>query len=111
MPTGQAWGFYDILKTRLLTALNGRFCIQVGHVTGSWLLVAVRIGLWKALRVVAVQGGDVINYLKHPEKIGVNVAPYITIPTTAGMGAEITLGVAFIEKNARHGHPQNPRET
>ena len=46
----------------------------------------------KALRVVALQGGDVIDYLKHPEKIGVNVAPYITIPTTAGTGAEITFG-------------------
>ena len=46
----------------------------------------------KALRVVVTQGGDVIDYLKNPDRIGSNVAPYITIPTTAGTGAEITFG-------------------
>ena len=46
----------------------------------------------KALRVVTTQGGDVIDYLKDPDRIGTNVAPYITIPTTAGTGAEITFG-------------------
>ena len=46
----------------------------------------------KALRVVARQGGAVIDYLKNPASIGPDVAPYITIPTTAGTGAEITFG-------------------
>ncbi len=46
----------------------------------------------KALRVVAVQGGEVMDYLKDPSIITKNVAPYITIPTTAGTGAEITFG-------------------
>ena len=46
----------------------------------------------KALRVVAIQGGEILEYLKDPEKIGTDVAPYITVPTTAGTGAEITFG-------------------
>lgn len=46
----------------------------------------------KALRVVALQSGEIIEFLEDPEKIGANVAPYITIPTTAGTGAEITFG-------------------
>ena len=46
----------------------------------------------KALRVVAEQDGEVIDYLKDPNKILKNVAPYITIPTTSGTGAEITFG-------------------
>ncbi|MEK9679199.1 MAG: iron-containing alcohol dehydrogenase [Rhodospirillaceae bacterium] len=46
----------------------------------------------KALRVVAVQGGEVMDYLKDPSIITKDVAPYITIPTTAGTGAEITFG-------------------
>lgn len=46
----------------------------------------------KALRVVTNQGGAVMDYLQDPGKIGPDVAPYITIPTTAGTGAEITFG-------------------
>lgn len=46
----------------------------------------------KALRIVTNQGGRVLDYLKDPDKIGRNVAPYITIPTTAGTGAEVTFG-------------------
>ncbi len=46
----------------------------------------------KALRVVATHGEPVIEYLKDPDKITADVAPYITIPTTAGTGAEITFG-------------------
>ncbi len=46
----------------------------------------------KALRIVARQGGAVIDYLKDHSKIGPDVAPYITVPTTAGTGAEITFG-------------------
>lgn len=46
----------------------------------------------KALRVAVTHPEPVIEYLKDPSKITSNVAPYITIPTTAGTGAEITFG-------------------
>ena len=96
LPTGQAWAVFDDIPEnptidgveRALLSYKSEACDGVVAVGGGSVL-----GLsGKALRVVAVQGGDVINYLKHPEKIGVNVAPYITIPTTAGTGAEITFG-------------------
>ena len=46
----------------------------------------------KALRVIATQDVSIIDILNNPDKITANVAPYITIPTTAGTGAEITFG-------------------
>jgi alcohol dehydrogenase class IV len=46
----------------------------------------------KALRVATNHAEPIIEYLKDPSKITANVAPYITIPTTAGTGAEITFG-------------------
>jgi alcohol dehydrogenase class IV len=46
----------------------------------------------KALRVAATHPELIIEYLKDPSKITAKVAPYITIPTTAGTGAEITFG-------------------
>jgi 4-hydroxybutyrate dehydrogenase len=46
----------------------------------------------KALRVAATHAGPIIDYLLDPDKITSGVAPYITIPTTAGTGAEITFG-------------------
>lgn len=46
----------------------------------------------KALRVAATHPGPIIEYLEDPSGITANVAPYITIPTTAGTGAEITFG-------------------
>jgi len=46
----------------------------------------------KALRTVATHSEPLIEYLKDGGKIGPDVAPYITIPTTAGTGAEITFG-------------------
>ncbi len=45
----------------------------------------------KALRVAVSHPGPFISYLKPDAKIGPDVPPYITIPTTAGTGAEITL--------------------
>ena len=46
----------------------------------------------KALRVAATHAIPVIDFLKDPSKITADVAPYVTIPTTAGTGAEITFG-------------------
>lgn len=46
----------------------------------------------KALRVATHQGGPILNILNNLDKITSDVAPYITIPTTAGTGAEITFG-------------------
>ena len=46
----------------------------------------------KALRVAVSHPEPIIEYLKDPSKITAGVAPYITIPTTAGTGAEITFG-------------------
>jgi 4-hydroxybutyrate dehydrogenase len=46
----------------------------------------------KALRVVATHPEPIIHYLRDPSKITADVAPYITLPTTAGTGAEITFG-------------------
>lgn len=46
----------------------------------------------KALRVAVTHPEPIIEYLKDPSKITSDVAPYITIPTTAGTGAEITFG-------------------
>lgn len=46
----------------------------------------------KALRVAATHPGPIIDYLRDPSKITADVAPYITIPTTAGTGAEVTFG-------------------
>lgn len=46
----------------------------------------------KALRVAATHPGPIVDYLKDPSKITANVAPYITVPTTAGTGAEVTFG-------------------
>ncbi|MAX06349.1 MAG: 4-hydroxybutyrate dehydrogenase [Gammaproteobacteria bacterium] len=46
----------------------------------------------KALRVIATHNISLIDILNNSDKITANVAPYITIPTTAGTGAEITFG-------------------
>ena len=46
----------------------------------------------KALRVIATHDISLIDILGNLDKITANVAPYITIPTTAGTGAEITFG-------------------
>ena len=46
----------------------------------------------KALRVAATHPGPIVDYLKDPSKITAAVAPYITVPTTSGTGAEVTFG-------------------
>jgi 4-hydroxybutyrate dehydrogenase len=46
----------------------------------------------KALRVAVTHPEPILEYLRDPSKITADVAPYITLPTTAGTGAEITFG-------------------
>ena len=46
----------------------------------------------KALRILAQQGGRLIDYLHEPARIARTSIPLITIPTTAGTGAEVTFG-------------------
>jgi alcohol dehydrogenase class IV len=46
----------------------------------------------KALRVIATHDIPLIDILNNLDKVTADVAPYITIPTTAGTGAEITFG-------------------
>ena len=46
----------------------------------------------KALRVAVTHDLAVIDFLRDPSKITAEVAPYVTVPTTAGTGAEITFG-------------------
>ena len=55
----------------------------------------------KALRVIVTHDIALIDILGNSDKITANVAPYITIPTTAGTGAEITpVGGIHPEPNA-----------
>ena len=56
----------------------------------------------KALRVVATHPEAIIEYLKDPQKITADVAPYITVPTTSGTGAEITFGGGIHPEPNRH---------
>jgi len=56
----------------------------------------------KALRVAATHPEPVIEYLKDPSRITAGVAPYITIPTTAGTGAEITFGGGIHPEPGKH---------
>jgi alcohol dehydrogenase class IV len=56
----------------------------------------------KALRVAATHPEPIVEYLKDPSKITENVAPYITIPTTAGTGAEVTFGGGIHPEPGQH---------
>lgn len=46
----------------------------------------------KALRVAVTHPEPIVEYLKDPSRITADVAPYVTVPTTSGTGAEITFG-------------------
>lgn len=46
----------------------------------------------KALRVAVTHPEPIVEYLKDPARITADVAPYVTVPTTSGTGAEITFG-------------------
>lgn len=72
---------------RALEAYHANHCNGIIGLGGGSVLDS-----GKALRILTHQGGVLIDYLKDLGKIGKSVAPYITIPTTAGTGAEITFG-------------------
>ena len=54
--------------------------------------MVVRFLIAEKPRVITNQDSPLHLYLKDPSKITADVAPYITIPSTAGTGAEITWG-------------------
>ena len=56
----------------------------------------------KALRVAVTHPRPIIEYLEDPTRITADVAPYITIPTTAGTGAEITFGGGIHPRPGAH---------
>ncbi len=95
LPASQAWASFDDIPENptisgvelALEVYKSEACDGIVALGGGSVLDS-----GKALRVVAVQGGEVLDYLKYPARIGANVAPFITIPTTAGTGAEITFG-------------------
>ena len=46
----------------------------------------------KAVRVAATHDGPILDYLRDPARVTAAVAPLVTVPTTAGTGAELTMG-------------------
>ena len=70
-----------------LAVYNERDCDGIVGLGGGSVLDS-----GKALRVAATHDMPVIEFLKDPSRITADVAAYITIPTTAGTGAEITFG-------------------
>lgn len=46
----------------------------------------------KAVRVAVTHDAPLLEYLRDPGRITENVAPLVTVPTTAGTGAELTMG-------------------
>ena len=46
----------------------------------------------KAVRVAVTHEGPILDYLRDPGRITADVAPLVTVPTTAGTGAELTMG-------------------
>lgn len=72
---------------RALVAYRAGACNGIVAVGGGSVLDS-----GKALRILARQGGSLLEYLDDPGKISPEVAPLITIPTTAGTGAEVTFG-------------------
>ena len=75
-------GVENSLKVYRENGCNGIIALGGGSVLDSG----------KALRVITNQDSPLHLCLKDPSKITADVAPYITIPSTAGTGAEITWG-------------------
>ncbi len=46
----------------------------------------------KAVRVAVTHEGPILDYLRDPGRVTADVAPLVTVPTTAGTGAELTMG-------------------
>ena len=46
----------------------------------------------KAVRVAVTHDGSILDYLNDPARVTAAVAPLVTVPTTAGTGAELTMG-------------------
>ena len=46
----------------------------------------------KAVRVAVTHDGPILDYLNDPARVTAAVAPLVTVPTTAGTGAELTMG-------------------
>ena len=46
----------------------------------------------KAVRVAVTHDGPILDYLNDPTRVMAAVAPLVTVPTTAGTGAELTVG-------------------
>lgn len=46
----------------------------------------------KAVRVAVTHEGPILDYLRDPGRVTAGVAPLVTVPTTAGTGAELTMG-------------------
>ena len=112
--TGKAWAVFDDVPEnptidgveRALSCLKSEACDGVVAVGGRSVLDL------ESTTCCGCAGWRRHRLSQDPEKIGVNVAPYITIPTTAGTGAEITFGVAFIPKKiARPWASAIPRKT
>ena len=53
-------------------------------------------GSGKAVRVAATHDGPILDYLRDPARVTAAVAPLVTVPTTAGTGAELTMGGGII---------------
>ena len=46
----------------------------------------------KAVRVAVTHDGSILDYLNDPARVTAAAAPLVTVPTTAGTGAELTMG-------------------
>ncbi len=55
----------------------------------------------KAVGIIATNGGAIADYEGKPDAIGVDLPPFICVPTTCGTGSEVT-PFAVITDEARH---------